>query len=171
MQPKKSIIQIFLLMTLAACTGNNQLAGDNRTREETVTALTNAEAQATIDQWVKLWGTYDLNLLPEIFLTTDELTYFSSEKEGLIKGYAQMLPHHAGFGFVAGGKQPRINLWLEDIETRLYGQTAVVAAVWYNTGYGEPREKARAQRGPVTFVLVRDDAGRVKIAHAHFANY
>ncbi len=169
MNLKQSAGSVLILVALTGCTGNKP--SENRVDgKRTATALTEANVQATIDQWVNLWATYDVSLLPEIFLTTDELTYFSSEKEGLLKGYDELAPHHAGFGFVTGGRQPRINLWLEDVEIRLYGETALVAAVWYTADYGVEAQE-NVQKGPVTFVLVLDDQGKVKIAHAHFANY
>jgi ketosteroid isomerase-like protein len=130
--------------------------------------LTPAETSAVIDKWVNLWATYDLDLLGEIFYQSESLTYFSSEKEGLIKGYSQMLPHHQGFSFVKGGKEPPVELWLEDIETRINGETAMVAATWYNGDKTAARDSV--QHGPVTFVLLRNEEGEVRISHAHFAN-
>jgi len=130
--------------------------------------LTQREVNAVIDNWLNLWATYDSDLLDEIFYQSENLTYFSSEKEGLIKGYRQMLPHHEGFGFVKGGKEPPVGLWLENIETRINGETAVVAATWFNGDKAAARDSL--QHGPVTFVLLRDEQGAVKISHAHFAN-
>ena len=43
-------------------------------------ALTQDGINPVIDKWLELWKTYDLNLLDEIFIQTENLTYFSSEK-------------------------------------------------------------------------------------------
>jgi hypothetical protein len=130
--------------------------------------ITQPEVTAVIDKWLNLWATYNSDLLDEIFYQSENLTYFSSEKVGLIKGYEKMLPHHEGFGFVNGGKEPPVGLWLENIETRINGETAIVAATWFNGDKTAARDSL--QHGPVTFVLLRDVQGAVKISHAHFAN-
>lgn len=166
----KYLVSTLLLITMTVgCQSKKEpkTLGEEKSIKEK--SLTQAEVTDKIDQWVNLWATYDLNMIDDIFLNSETLTYFSSEKEGLITGYEQLHPHHVGFGFVDGGKQPKITLWLEDIETRIQGGTAMVAAIWYNTDYGAAKETA--QNGPVTFVLVKDDQGEIKISHAHFANY
>jgi hypothetical protein len=166
----KKIIGISLLLfSLTACTTNDKTSNpvENNITEKSV--LTQSEITGILNNWLNLWATYDLNLLPDIFLQSDKLTYFSTEKKGVIKGYKQMYPHHKSFGFAEGGAQPKITLWLEDIQPRIYGETAVVTAIWYDTAYGAPKETAK--NGPVTFVLVRDDQGNVRIANASFADY
>ena len=130
---------------------------------------TQRDVDSAIDQWLNLWATYDLDLLDEIFLQSESLTYFSSEKVGLIQGYDQMKPHHEGFGFVSGGKTPEKSLWLSDLETRFYGGSVMVGGIWYFGDKSAPED--RVQKGPVTFVLTQNDKGRLKIAHTHFANY
>lgn len=45
-----------------------------------------------------------MNQFEKLFLKDDRVTYFSSEKQGVIKGYEALLKHHEGFGFVKGGK-------------------------------------------------------------------
>ena len=132
-------------------------------------ALTQDGIKPVIDKWLKLWETYDLNMLDEIFLQTKDLTYFSSEKEGLMIGYQHLKLHHSGFGFVEGGKQPEKSLWLEDMETKIYGGTAMVAAIWY---FGDKNiVKDSVSNGPVTFIFIKDKQDNVKIVHTHFANY
>ncbi len=132
-------------------------------------ALTQNEIKPVINKQLELWKTYDLNMLDDIFLQTEDLTYFSSEKEGLMIGYQHLKPHHSGFGFVEGGKQPEKSLWLEEIETKIYGETAMVAALWY---FGDKNiVKDSVANGPVTFILINDKQDNVKIVHTHFANY
>jgi hypothetical protein len=137
--------------------------------EEKHNPITENEVNELVDSWLNLWSSYDLNLLDSIFWKDADMTYFSSEKRGLIKGYNEMLPHHEGFGFVAGGKQPEKELWLEDIDVTLQPEFAVVGAVWYFGDRTMPKDSV--QNGPVSFVILRNNVGAVKIAHTHFANY
>ncbi len=132
-------------------------------------AVTTPEANQIIDQWLDLWKTYDINSLENIFWDDPDCTYFSSEKEGIIKGFDALTPHHEGFGFVKGGKTPTNSLWLEEQNTFLLNSNCVVTAIWYFGDKSAPRDSI--QNGPVTFVLVRDDNDQVKIGHTHFANY
>jgi hypothetical protein len=126
------------------------------------------DAEAYVDRWVELWQTYDLDLVDVLFLANDRLTYFSSEREGLIRGLDAVREHHRGFGFVPGGKTPAQKLWVENVEADPFGDTVVVTAIWY---FGDPgRPAVENQRGPMTMVYVRD--GDVfRIAHLHFAGY
>jgi ketosteroid isomerase-like protein len=121
-----------------------------------------------IDAWVEMWNTYDLDRVEKLFLTDARVTYFSSEKEGLIRGIDALVSHHEGFGFVRGGKEQPNRLWLEDLIQEGFASTVVVAGIWY-FGRG-PEGEAPPQRGPVTFVCVRDDA-EWRLAHVHFATY
>ena len=121
-----------------------------------------------INSWVELWNTYDLNLLDKLFVTDSSLTYFSSEKEGAIQGFEAVCEHHAGFGFVEGGKESENKLWVEDLQTSVFEKGAVVTGIWFfRRGTGE---KAPVQRGPVTFVYVQK-GNEYKLIHLHFANY
>lgn len=122
-----------------------------------------------MQQWLKLWSSYDTDKLDDVFWNSPDLTYFSSEKKGLIKGFDQLKPHHEGFGFVAGGKTPAKTLWLEDVNITRHGNTAVVDAIWLFGDKQMPRDSV--QQGPCTFVVIRDEGGQVKIAHVHFGNY
>ena len=59
---------------------------------------------AQLERWVEMWNSYDLDEVKELFLDDTRLTYFSSEKEGVIRGMEAVLEHHRGFGFVPGGE-------------------------------------------------------------------
>ncbi|MEQ8362928.1 MAG: hypothetical protein RH948_08675 [Cyclobacteriaceae bacterium] len=131
--------------------------------------ITENEVNELMDRWLTLWSSYDLNLLDSIFWQDMDMSYFSSEKRGLIKGYSAMHPHHKGFGFVEGGKQPSKALWLEEVDITLQPDFAVVGAIWYFGDKSMPKDSV--QNGPVSFVVLRNKAGMVKIAHTHFANY
>lgn len=122
-----------------------------------------------MQQWLKLWSSYDTNQLDDIFWNSSDLTYFSSEKKGLIKGFDQLKPHHEGFGFVTDGKTPVKALWLEEMHITLHGTTAVVDAIWFFGDQQTPRDSV--QQGPCTFVVIRDEGEQAKIAHVHFGNY
>jgi hypothetical protein len=127
------------------------------------------EIDTIMQQWLELWSTYDTNKIESIFWNSPALTYFSSEKVGLIKGYDQLKPHHESFGFVAGGKTANNELWLEEINITLHSSAAVVDAIWY---FGD-QQKSRdsVQQGPCTFVIIKDENQQAKIAHVHFGNY
>lgn len=126
------------------------------------------DAREHVDAWVELWNTYDLSLVDELFVTDSRVTYFSSEKEGLIQGFEAIREHHRGFGFVDGGKEPESELWVEEQVVKTFGTTAVVGGVWYFGDRRRPRETV--QHGPVTFVYVLEE-GDYRLAHLHFANY
>ena len=122
----------------------------------------------TVDRWVAMWNSYDLDQVDQLFLTDSTVSYLSSEREGTIIGIDAVREHHAGFGFVSGGEPPDATLWMEDIEVTRPGNIAIVTGTWYfrrgSDGTGE------LQRGPVTFVYVPTADG-YRIAHAHFADY
>jgi ketosteroid isomerase-like protein len=118
-----------------------------------------------IDEWVEIWNNYDLNRVRDLFLDDERVTYFSSEKQGLIKSIDDLVIHHREFGFVEGGKDTGNKLWLEDIEIEAFGELVVVKADWIFQRKGSDNQ----QRGPVTLVYVKMDIYR--IAHAHFGNY
>ena len=122
--------------------------------------------EKALDQWVKLWNTYDLNMVVNLFLADDRVTYFSSEKRGLIKGIDSLVRHHEEFGFVAGGKETGNRLWLEDVDVEEFSGAAAVKADWLFQRKGSDR----TQRGPVTILYVETGEGW-RIAHAHFSNY
>lgn len=115
---------------------------------------------ALIKSWEAFWNTYDLREVPQLFVNDSTVTYFSSERAGLIKGIDNLVKHHEGFGFLTGGKKSENKLWLSDVH---YFPSAVIAT-WHFQ-----RPGADEQRGPVTFVLKKDKSG-YKIQHAHFSN-
>jgi len=118
--------------------------------------------------WTIIWNAYDLSPVDRLFLNDDRLSYFSSEKNGLIQGMDALKVHHQGFGFVPGGKSQESRLWLEDVRVVDLGSgpAFLVTATW---GFDRGQGPEPAQRGPVTLVVVKTDGG-FRIAHAHFAN-
>jgi hypothetical protein len=119
-----------------------------------------ASPEVLITSWEKSWNTYDLNEVRRLFVADPTVTYFSSERAGLIQGIDSLVKHHRGFGFVEGGKASPNRLWLTDVRHRPLS----VTAVWHFQRPGNP-----AQRGPVTFILQQSEKG-YRIAHAHFSN-
>ncbi len=118
--------------------------------------------------WVNLWNTYDLSLVDDLFLTDSTVTYFSSEREGLITGIDAVLLHHEGFGFVPCGKVAEQELWIHDVHTAAHGPTAIVTGVWYFGQRDSPPDEV--QRGPFTFVYVLMGA-EYRLAHLNFGTY
>jgi ketosteroid isomerase-like protein len=125
-----------------------------------------AAVTRTLDAWVEMWGSYDLDQVRKLFVDDGTVTYFSSEYGGLIQGIDPLVRHHAGFGFRAGGAPTGSRLWLEDVEIRWADGAALVLAQWLFTSADAP---GGPQRGPVTFVLVAR-GGDYRIQHAHFAD-
>ncbi|MEK6597615.1 MAG: hypothetical protein AABY91_04720 [Gemmatimonadota bacterium] len=123
-----------------------------------------SEVDHTLAAWTVMWNRYDLDQVDRLFVTDSSLTYFSSERDGLLQGMEALRAHHTGFGFVPGGKDQPNQLLLESVVTHWQGATAVVLATWIFR-----RADGSAQKGPVTFVLVPRSDG-YRIAHAHFAN-
>jgi hypothetical protein len=138
--------------------------------------------EALIEAWVEMWNSYDLDQVDALFLDDDRLSYFSSEKEGLIRGMEAVREHHVGFGFVPGGMDQPNRLWLEDLSTDLFLDAAVVTGIWYfESGPEEPEEgepepiasegaETSPQKGPVTFVCVNQN-GRWRFVHMSFSDY
>ncbi len=125
-----------------------------------------AALQHTLDDWVVMWNSYDLDEVKRIFVADESVTYFSSERNGLIQGIDALIEHHDGFGFRSGGAESGSRLWLEDVHRRWDGTTAIVMATWI---FGSEEAEGPPQRGPVTFVIVARSDG-YRILHAHFAN-
>jgi hypothetical protein len=119
-----------------------------------------------VDDWVAFWNNYDLSQMDRLFLSDEHVTYFSSEKQGIVRGHDALQQHHAGFGFVPGGKASGNRLWLEDVQSDAFADSAIVTAIWCFQRAGA----ARIQRGPVTLVYVATPDGW-RIAHANFGNY
>lgn len=118
-----------------------------------------------VGAWVDMWNSYDLSRIDELFLIDSNLTYFSSEKEGIVKGIQAVREHHRGFGFVEGGKVSENKLWVEDLHTADFGSAVIVTGIWYFR-----RSSGKIQRGPVTFVYVQKE-NDYRLAHLNFANY
>lgn len=116
--------------------------------------------EALIRAWEKSWNTYDLKEVNRLFVNDQTVTYYSSERAGLIQGIDSLIKHHRGFGFVDGGKASANRLWLTDVRYR----PLAVTATWHFQRPENPE-----QRGPVTFIL--ESRGKeFRIAHAHFSN-
>ena len=62
-----------------------------------------------IGAWVDMWNAYDLSQVDQLFLIDENLTYFSSETQGVLQGIDAIREHHRGFGFIEGGKIKRTN--------------------------------------------------------------
>lgn len=126
------------------------------------------DMKAEVARWVRLWNTYDLDMVDQLFLQDDRVTYFSSEKQGLIRGIEAIREHHRGFGFVPGGKKPSSELWLDDVHADDFGDTAIVTAIWF---FGDRNKSTdENQHGPMTAVYVRTGDG-FRIAHLNFSHY
>lgn len=116
--------------------------------------------RALIAAWERSWNTYDLNDVTKLFVNDSSVTYFSSERPGLIHGIDSLVAHHRSFGFVPGGKTSENRLWLSAVR---YLPNAVTATWHFRRPGGDE------QRGPVTFILRTDKSG-YRMAHAHFSN-
>lgn len=123
------------------------------------------EVTTLVDRWVKVWNSYDINDLENLFICSDDLSYFSSERQGIIRGFKNVKEHHRTFGFSEGGKTQSNRLWLEKTRFFNFGGNTIVTSVWF---FEKPNLKI--QKGPVTFVVIPHDKG-LRIAHVHFANY
>ena len=73
----------------------------------------NAALQLTLDDWVAMWNSYDLDEVHGLFVADETVSYFSSERDGLIEGIDDLVAHHEGFGFRSGGAENASRLWLE----------------------------------------------------------
>lgn len=123
------------------------------------------ETEKIVGDWVSMWNSYDLTQVDKLFLTNQNLTYFSSEKEGAIRGIVAVREHHRDFGFVEGGKASNNKLWVEDLNSTNFDSVVVVTGIWYfHRGTGQK------MHGPVTFVYVKQ-GDEYRLAHLNFANY
>jgi imidazolonepropionase-like amidohydrolase len=126
-----------------------------------------ATPQAVLDGWVRMWRAYDLDLLADLFVNDDALTYFPSDREGVIEGFPAVLEYHRGLGFTSGGFDPENELWLEDVMLADFEDSAVVTAVW---SFGARLADRVEGRGPLTLVIARTASG-YRISHVNFGNY
>jgi hypothetical protein len=115
-----------------------------------------------------MWNSYDLKNVDQLFLQDSRVSYFSSEKEGLIQGIEAVRDHHVGFGFVEGGKIQENRLWVEEVRINDFGEAAVVAGIWYFQRATDDVESA--QKGPFTFVCVKKGT-EWRLAHLNFSEY
>lgn len=138
-------------------------AQDGRRVEADVGAL-----NVLMADWVEMWNSYDLDQVGDLFLDDGRLTYFSSEKEGLIRGMAAVQEHHRGFDFLPGGNEKSSRLWMEEVGIDLMGDGAVVTGIWFFQT--DPESGTEPQRGPVTIVCIRTDAGW-RFVHMNFSSY
>jgi hypothetical protein len=122
---------------------------------------------ALLQAWLAMWRRYDLDGVDELFVDDPQLTYFASDREGLLEGLDTVREYHADAGFVPGGFQPESELWLEEVTVSDFGESAVIGAVWY---FGNRLDRQAAGRGPLTMALTRTPSG-FKISHVNFGNY
>lgn len=109
----------------------------------------------------------DLNEVDALF--ADNVSYFSSEKQGVIIGKAAVREHHSGFGFKAGGNADKAGnrLWLQHLRfDRVDTATVIVTAIWLFLRAAHAHDERQTQRGPLTAVLT---GGR--IVHMNFGKY
>lgn len=158
------VVLVLLCFFISGCCKNSSNE-EKYTEMEKVLAF---NPESCVSEWVKMWNSYDLALIDRFFLSDANVTYFSSEKEGLIRGIDSIRKHHQGFGFVPGGKEQKNRLWVEDIHSRTFGSVAVVKGIWYFRRGQDDSNKI--QKGPFTAIYVKKEK-KYLIAHMHFANY
>jgi hypothetical protein len=123
--------------------------------------------QAVLEGWLEMWREYDLDRLSTVFVNDDALSYFPSDREGVIEGFAAVLEYHRGLGFVPGGFDPENELWLEQVTIADFEDSAVVTGIW---NFGARLARRITGRGPLTIVMARTAAG-YRISHVAFGNY
>jgi imidazolonepropionase-like amidohydrolase len=126
-----------------------------------------ATPQAVVEGWLSMWREYDLDRLSELFVNDDALSYFPSDREGVIEGFAAVEEYHRGLGFTSGGFEPENEMWLEQVTISDFDDSAVVTAVWH---FGARLTRRIVGRGPLTMVIVRTGTG-FRISHIAFGNY
>ena len=126
-----------------------------------------ASAQALLDSWTAMWSNYDLDLVDDLFLMDEALTFFPSDREGLIEGYSAVFGYLADLGFLPGGFDPPNEMWFEQITVSDFSESAVASAVWF---FGDRLNRTAARRGPLTLALTRVGNG-LRISHVNFGNY
>ncbi len=156
-----TLVTLLALSSLPACAPEGPAAAGGGE------ATTPVQIEEAMDAWVGMWNSYDLTLVDALFMHGTGVSYFSSEREGLISGFDEVLAHHEGFGFVAGGEERPSRLWLEEVHITMHGAVAVVGAVWY---FDRDGTNSEVQRGPVTFVYAPTEDGP-RIVHATFSEY
>lgn len=157
---KKSSLCVLLMVF---CLNSHFLSSEDSLEQSKSPAL--KQVRQTMDHWVKFWNSYDLDELNQLFVTDHRLSYFSSEKAGLIQGYDQVRKHHQEFGFIPGGKKSPNRLWIKDLSVISEKDSATASATWY---FKKPKQIL--QFGPMTAVLIPVEE-TWKIIHMHFANH
>jgi hypothetical protein len=123
--------------------------------------------QAVLEGWLGMWREYDLDRVAELFVNDEALSYFPSDREGAIEGFAAVLEYHRGLGFTPGGFDPDNELWLEQVMISDFEDSAVVTAIWH---FGARLTRQITGRGPFTMVIARTGAG-FRISHVALGNY
>lgn len=126
------------------------------------------DVRESLAAWVDSWNTRDLARIDELFVTDSTVTYFSSERRGLIRGIDAVRDHHVNMGFVPGGAPAESELWIDGVTYRGGHEDVVVTATWYFGDRQAPRDSV--QSGPMTAVYVAMGDG-VRIGHMHFSEY
>jgi hypothetical protein len=168
-------VGILLAMALFPSTGC-QFEGPISEAGEAGASETQGTPEELVTTWVEMWNAYDLDQVGELFLTNDQVSYFSSEFEGAIWGFEGVMEHHEGFGFIPGGEVKGTRLWVEGLAGARFQEMAVLTGIWYFERGGEEGSDpvsdpvAPPQRGPVTFVCVVEQ-GEWRFAHMNFGNY
>lgn len=156
-------LSLALLCLAIACTPE---AEPSRAAQQ-APAVPAFDSDVALSAWVDMWNSYDLSQVEVLFMPGAGVSYFSSEREGLISGLEAVRAHHEGFGFVEGGAERESRLWLEDVSVAVHGPVAVVAAIWY---FDRDGSGSQVQKGPVTFVYAPYESGH-RIVHANFSEY
>lgn len=158
---RPTFLLVVFLFLITGCTNSPDLNNGEKSSSD-------FDSKKQINVWVAMWNSYDLSQVENLFLTDSTVTYFSSEKEGLIKGIEAVIEHHKGFGFVEGGKVQPNKLWVEGVHTTVRSNVAVVSGIWYFLDKSEGEDQT--SKGPFTAIYVLDQ-NEYRIAHMHFANY
>lgn len=163
----------FILVLLATGCGSpdsapNDSASPDSESDGNIPGADLGALDALVEDWVEMWNSYDLDQVGLLFLNDDRLTYFSSEREGLIRGMDAVLEHHRGFGFVPGGDEKSSRLWMEEVRIDPMGDAAVVTGIWFFQT--DPEAGTELQRGPVTIVCLRTGTGW-RFGHMNFSSY
>ena len=123
------------------------------------------DVEKVIGEWVEMWMQYDLSKIDELFLESDDLTYYSSEKQRVMKGLEAVKEHHRGYGFVPGGKKHGNKIWAENLEATPIDNVVAVTGIWHYR-----QVMGAHQWGSFSFVYVNKD-DRFLLAHLHFGRY
>ena len=84
MAPLKLIIILIFIVLIFGCNPEKQTPGKIENDKEEMKKEFNT--QELVDSWASVWNSNDLSLVERLFLTDSYVTYFSTEKEGLIRG-------------------------------------------------------------------------------------